>query len=262
MSQVETQNWSQDHIADELSEYNSVSRLAVIAILLGIASPLAWLGPYLWWIPVVAVCVSIAGLIHVNRPQLGLIGRKAAIGGLCLALISGIGAPTQHYTYRYLVQLEGKRFALQWFDYLRKGEVEKAHQMTVAITDRQPLNEDLWEFYRERSDWADDLREYANTPVVRTLLALGDRANVRLYDRHGVVVQPRTDGTIDQFAVTYEDEGVKKSFFLYVFLKRHYNSFAQRGQWKIDEIQVRKNIEPTGAEEDDEGKKDVLPARD
>ncbi len=262
MPQAEMQSWTEDHNATELSNYHSVSRLAIVSLLVGIASALAWLGPYMWWFPVGAIAISVASLIHVNRPNSELIGRKAAMFGLCLALISGIGAPTRYYAYRYLVQQEGERFAMQWFDYLRKGEFEKAHQMTVVITQRQPLDESLWDFYRERSDWATKLREYTNTPIVRTLLALGDRAEARLHKRLGVAVYPRADAVVDQFAVTYEEDGVKKSFFLVLFLERHFNAFVGRGQWRITNMVVQ-GIESPRLEEDAHAThKDDVPRQD
>lgn len=262
MSQVETQNWSEDHGAAELSDYRSVSRLAVFALFLGVASVSAWLGPYFWWSPVVAACVAIVSLIRVNRRGMALIGRNAAVCGLCLALINGFGAPTRYYAYRYLVQREGERFEKQWFGYLRKGEIEKAHQLSLGLAQRRSLKDDLWEFYREHKDFAEDLREYANSPVVRTLLALGNRAEVRLYDRHGVAVYPRTDAMIDEFAVTFDDQGTKKTFFLLVFLERHYNAFVGRGQWKIAKVEVRVPPELTVARKDRGGDKVVLPEQD
>lgn len=240
MSQAETHRWAGDHDAAELSEYRSVSKLAVVALILGIASALAWIGPYAWAIPVVALCVSLISLARINRPALGLSGRKAAIGGLCLALIFGIGAPTRYYTYRYLVQREGLQFAMQWFEHIRNGDVEYAHQMAVPITQRQPTTDDLSRFYREHPQSAAELRVYADSALVRTLLELGDRANVRIYHRFGVSVSPLTDELLDEFAVTYEENGEKKTFFLYVLLERHFNSFSGRGHWRISDIRVGK----------------------
>lgn len=238
MSQAETQRWAGDHNAAELSEYRSVSKFAVASLFVGLASPLAFLGPYAWAFPATAVLLGIIALVRIARPELGLSGRRAAAIGLCLGLICGVGAPTRYYTYRYLVQREGRQFAMQWFEHVRNGDIEYAHQMAVPVSLRRPINEDLNRFYREHPESADELRKYTDSDIVRTLLELGDRANVRLYRSFGVGVYPLTDEVLEEYAVTFEENGVKKSFFLYVLLERHYNSFVGRGQWRISDIRV------------------------
>lgn len=240
MSQAETQSWSGDHDASEMAEYRSVSRVAIFGLLLGIASPLAWLGPYAWSIPAVALVVSVVGLIRIGRPELGLTGRRAAIAGICLALICGIGAPTRYFGYRYLVQREGLQFTMQWFEHLRNGDIMYAHQMALPISQRRPVDDDLLEYYRLHPELASQLKSYSNYQIVRTLLELGDRANVRLYRRLGVSNYGTTEEMLDEFAVTYDDNGVKKTFFLYVLSERHYDAFRGRGQWRIADVRVGK----------------------
>lgn len=255
MSQAETQSWSGDHNAGELSEYRSVSRLAVFGLLLGIASPLAWLGPYAWLIPAAALIVSVVSLIRILRPELGLTGRKAAVAGICLALICGIGGPTRYFGYRYLVQREGLQFTMQWFEHLRNGDIKNAHQMALPTTQRRAVDDNLLQYYRDHPDLASQLKEYANFQIVRTLLELGDRAEVRLYRRFGVSNYGFTEEMLDEYAVTYEDNGVKKSFFLYVLSERHYNAFRGRGQWRIADVRIGKadaTANGNSAEEDSE----------
>ncbi len=240
MSQAETQSWSGDHNASEMAEYRSVSRLAVFGLLLGIASILAWFGPYAWPIPVVALVVCAASLFRIGRSELGLTGRKAALCGICLALISGIGAPTRYFSYRYLVQREGLQFTEQWFEHVRNGDIIYAHQMALPISQRRPVDDALLEYYRDHPDLVSELKKYSNYQIVRTLLELGDRADVRLYRRFGVSNHRSNEELLDEYAVTFEDNGVKKSFFLYVLSERHYNSFRGRGQWRIADIRVGK----------------------
>ena len=70
--------------------YHSVSSVAVVALVVGILSPLAFAHVLLWSLPLVGVAVSLAALVQIDRSDGVLIGRKAAIVGLVLSLIAGL----------------------------------------------------------------------------------------------------------------------------------------------------------------------------
>ena len=57
--------------------------------------------------------------------------------------------------------------------------------------------------------------------MVRTLLALGPKAQVRFFDTVGQTRQDDDDVVDQLYAVTYEEEGEKKSFFVAVQAVRH-----------------------------------------
>jgi hypothetical protein len=65
------------------------------------------------------------------------------------------------------------------------------------------------------------LESFVRAPVVRTLLALGPQASIRFYD---TVDQQGDEGNRDivrqRYAVTYEEEGEKKTFFVDVQMMR------------------------------------------
>jgi hypothetical protein len=78
---------------------------------------------------------------------------------------------------------------------------------------------------------------------VRTLLALGPRAQVRFYQTGD---QTHTDDVdlVDQwYAVTYEEKGERKSFFVLVRMMRQKLSGGKAG-WRI--MQTEGGGRPTG----------------
>ncbi len=130
-----------------------------------------------------------------------------------------------------------------WFELLAKDRPELAYQLTLLPALRHPFDERIWDFYvdsdKDKVKWFTELKNYVapgkteeSPNLVRTLLALGDSAEVRYL------------GTLDQFyveslyivdqlyAVTFIESGEKKTFFVTVRLARHSPS-GDHAAWRI-----------------------------
>ena len=62
--------------------YHSVSALAIIALVVGLLSPLAFAHELLWALPLTAIALSIVAIVRIDRSEGLLIGRWAAVLGL------------------------------------------------------------------------------------------------------------------------------------------------------------------------------------
>jgi len=163
--------------------------------------------------------------------------------GLWLAVFSLTAAYSDWVYFRWRIRDEARQAALFWFDLLAKDRPELAFQLTVVPRLRHALDDRIWEFYVDSENnkikWFTDFKNYiapgktAVSPnLVRTLMALGDSAEVRYL------------GTIDQFyvesqyivdqvyAVTFVESGEKKTFFVTVRLARH-SASGERAAWRI-----------------------------
>ncbi|MGA2061509.1 MAG: hypothetical protein ABSG67_13585 [Thermoguttaceae bacterium] len=228
---------------EQVAEYRSISGWAVAGLIMGLLSPLALADPLLWAAPIAAgmVCIRAFGQIKQNAPA--MIGRKAALVGLWLAVFSLTAAYSDWVYFRWRIRDEARQAALFWFDLLAKDRPELAFQLTVVPRLRHALDDRIWEFYVDSENnkikWFTDFKNYiapgktAESPnLVRTLMALGDSAEVRYL------------GTIDQFyvesqyivdqvyAVTFVESGEKKTFFVTVRLARH-SASGERAAWRI-----------------------------
>jgi len=115
--------------------------------------------------------------------------------------------------------------------------------LTLVPQKRHALDERIWDFYvdsdKDKVKWFTELKNYVapgkdekSPNLVRSLLALGDSAEVRYL------------GTFDQFyvesmyivdqlyAVTFVESGEKKTFFVTVRLARH-GASGDRATWRI-----------------------------
>ena len=207
------------HITDardaEFAAYRPVAVQAIVGLLFGLLAPLALLGPAFWAVPAISLFFCNWALRRIKRDETALTGRKLAWVGLSLSLLCIVAAPTDWLVYRRAVRQEARQFSDLWFHYLAHGEPQKAHQLTMPPQARQPLGENLWNFYRHDPKARKGLEGYVQSPLVRTMLAFGpSRATVRFYETGNQAQDDNNDLVELLYAVTYEEEGEKKSFFV------------------------------------------------
>ena len=235
------------HITDrhdtELAAYRALPGQAVLGLILGLLAPLAIVDPLLWTIPALGAVLSWWALRRIRNNAPAMAGRGMAWVGLTLSLLLLAAAPTDWLAYRQLLRHEAQQFSALWFRYLLHDEPQKAHQLTTLPQFRESLDAHLWAVYRNSPELRRDLEHYVEQPLVRTLLALGPRAQVRFYD---TVDQMHDAGRefIDQaYAVTYEEDGQRKSFFVAVRMARM--KFVSGGAgWRI--LQTEAGVRPEG----------------
>ena len=78
---------------------------------------------------------------------------------------------------------------------------------------------------------------------MRTLLALGPKAQVRFYRTADQTHENDNDRVAQCYAVTYEEQGEKKSFFVVVEMVRRKLSSGQAG-WHV--VDAQGGVRPEG----------------
>lgn len=205
-----------DSTEADLPEYRAVSGLAVVGLLLALLSVLSMVHVTLCFVGGAAALCSIAALARISASPSEISGRRLAVAGLALAVFWTTAGLASHLTSQRLLDLHSRTFAALWFDYLKKGEPERAFELNNRASIRRPLDGELWNRYLSSRDEYDGLREFVAAPEVRALLALGDRAEVRHYAFAGA----DREHVAQIYAVTYEDSGTKKSFLVRIVLAR------------------------------------------
>ena len=226
MSPTTSPRLAEDQDAD-VAEYRRVSGAAVGGLILGLLSPAALVDPVAWCLPVAGILVSIYALRRIRRSADELTGRQAALWGLWLSLCFAAAAPADLLYYRHRVCQEAKQYAAMWFDLIAEGRPERAFQLTVDQKNRQPLNDRLWQYYRDNpvvrtalDHYVAPAKEGGKPAPIRTLLALGKSAKVQYLDAPVIFKDVGVDVVALRYAVTFDDAGAKKTFFLIVQLMR------------------------------------------
>jgi len=232
-----------DHQDDQVDEYRALSSSAVVGVLLGLLAPLAVLDPWLLVVPVSGILCNALALWQIARNAPALLGRKAALAGLAFSIFFLAVVPTHRFVRSHMVRAEARQFAAAWFEMLADGQPHKANQLTIHPQYRQPLDERLWDFYGEGPRWRAKLEDYVAVPLVRTLLQLGKDAQVRYYKTSDQRHDAQLDKLAQIYAVTFDDAGGKKTFFVGVELKRHRLESGQ-ANWQV--ASVSSDVRPAG----------------
>lgn len=228
---------------DTLMQYRAVSLRALAALLLGIASPLAFVGPLLWLLPAIGVLAAVAALREIRGSGYALTGRTAAVAGLSLSLLCGTAAVTHQVAQRWWIRREAIDVSLAWFQFLLREQPHLAHQITLRLEERLPPGEDPWAFYRGYASAADALRGFVQQPLIRTLLALQRTATVRYWStefqqHYGRSPSySRRDQLTQVYAVTFGDARRRTTFFARLMLQRSVPRGSSTARWQIIDFQ-------------------------
>ena len=114
------------------------------------------------------------------------------------------------------------------------GAPHRAFALTVPPRHRPPLysNEAVWDFYRTAPTYRRDLGVYIKDKLIRTMLALGDKAEVRYCGHAGIGRNEANDVVFPLYAVTFDDRGERKSFFVVLTVERIALTNG-RGDWQL-----------------------------
>ncbi|MBN2024685.1 MAG: DUF4190 domain-containing protein [Pirellulales bacterium] len=218
----------------ERDVYRPLSGAAVAALVLGALSVVAPVDPWCWAIPLAGVVLGMVAIGRIARSAPAMAGRKIAVAGLGLSLAFG-GVGVGHWTTtRYYLRHQARQFAEDWFTLLAKGQPQLAYQLTRPPGQRPPLDTGLWAYYRNDAKQRTELQEWVESPLVKTLLLLGDKATVR-YCSTQQILNLEGSETVEQiFSVTFDDEKEgRKTFFVHLTLRRDARKRPDQVPWNI-----------------------------
>jgi hypothetical protein len=167
---------------------------------------------------------------------------------VCLSLLFGAVSVGNWLAYRWLLTREAEQVGKAWFELMARGQPQWAHQLTLRPDDREPPGGDGWAAYRGSQQLHDALEKSLMEPLLRTLLALGTKAEVRLYATEKIDdAVPGREVVVQLYAVTFEKDGRKTTFLVRVAAQRAATQFADRVAWRV--AGVEGGVKP-GSEED------------
>lgn len=156
--------------------YRPVSRLAVAAVVAGLASSLALTTPLLWILPLVGIAIAAAALADVARPGAEKAGRAAALAGLALAVGFGAQAVASKAVAHLLTRGRVVAVTNAWLDAVAEGRLADARSMLGP--DVLPPADPFGHGGPSHAghDHADEAHAVAELPVVKALLGCGANA--------------------------------------------------------------------------------------
>ncbi len=112
--------------ADELVSYRSLSNLAILAMLIGLLSPLALVVPLFIVIPLAGAAVALLAYSNIRAHAESLSGLTLAKIALFLSVFCLVAAPVKSLVRTQLYQRQADQAARQWLNTLAEGDLSEA----------------------------------------------------------------------------------------------------------------------------------------
>ena len=156
---------------------------------------------------------------------------------MTLALLSIAAAPTDRIVYRKILQNQARQVADAWFRCLLEQRPRMASKFVVPVV-----------FADESSASGGGARKQANpNPFVKTPVVLisgdGTARQVRFYEPVSQSREGKTEMVELMYAVTFDDAGQRKSFFVNVTLCRKTFTSGET-DWRV--YQTVSGVQPKG----------------
>ncbi len=168
-----------DHDREELTDYRSVSRLAIAALVLGLASIVALAHPVAWVIPAAGCLVGWFALRVTSNPDIPVDGRRAALWGLCLSLFLGTAAVGRWTFERQILVHQARDFADRFLEMVQTEDFPRAVECTRSFAYRQRAGVPLDQFYAQNDSSRRELQQFREQAAVAAILAAGAGSEVR-----------------------------------------------------------------------------------
>ena len=221
----------------ELPDYRPVSPLAIVGLLVGLLSVVAFVHPSLWCLPVLGAalcCLALRRMAVAETPQ---IGRRAALIGLTLSLLFGATASTRLAVYYCQLRAEARHLGKQWFEALHDRDPYRADQFTLPPDLRLKPEDDPVARYAER-DHRSRLSEEIEKPAMRMLLSLGPYAQVRYFGNFATEALTEHAAVVDIYTVSVRHEGQTTSCFMRLAWTRNLDYLTNQWYWKLGSSEI------------------------
>lgn len=222
---------------DDALEYRSLEPLAVVSVLLGLASPVAIFQPLLAVVPILGLLTAVVAVAKIGADR-ARSGRSVAIAGMVLSTLF-LAVPLARYaSAQMMLRGQAVPVATEFLERLRQQHPEEAMLLQMAPDYRPPIDDGLWSYFRNDQEARTQLQAFVKQPFVRMLLALGPDAEVKLLKVNGIGAGNRMALADLHYTVTFTDEdGQRKTLVVGIFLERRGQPLnAELNPWRIREF--------------------------
>lgn len=215
-----------------LPQYRTISPLAVFALLLGIASPLALINPLLLIVPFVAAVTAWLALRSIaNNPDI-LSGKGMAYVALFLAVLFIAYTPVRLWTRGQVLNSYARQLGDTFLKALQDGEIDKAHGISQIRSRSMNMRETMAR--TENDTYTDrDLEEFKNTPVIGRTLELDRKFSYTFLGFEPAPVGPTEDVMVMRYRIEPEPSTGKSPFDMYITATRRFDEHTGVSEWKM-----------------------------
>jgi hypothetical protein len=207
--------------------------LAILALLLGLVSPLALVNPLLLAVACGCIAVAIVALRQINANPDVLSGRGLAYGGLFLAAVFLAYTPVRLWMHFERVQGNAQKLAGTFLDLLSQGRIYEAHQLSrlkFSAPDPASIDKDFEGF--ENAAWMKPLKEidYKFTYKLEAFEPAFGFRNEEVF--------------VMRYLITPDPSLNRKPFPIWINIIRWLDEKTSMPSWKIADVRDRSKRRP------------------
>jgi hypothetical protein len=204
-----------------VASYRGVSVLAVLTLILGLASALALAHPFLWVLPPATLVIGWLALRAIGVEGSNLTGRGLALLGMALAMVFGVWAPAQILTRQAKIYAQARVFADEWLELIRAGKLHAAHQLAVMEIERQTPGTDLEKYYQESAAAKSQLQHFYEEKPLKLMAEQGTLATYEYLGGDGISPREQTTEHIALlYLMRYPEDGREREQKIRIVLDR------------------------------------------
>lgn len=230
-------SWQSNNGEEQAADFTSLSVPAVLALVGGLLSLLVFFSTTFLFIPIATLLLVVWALLSIHRSEGHLTGARFAYAGLFLLIVPVVAVTVNDAIYRAQLTRQAKAYFQTVFANIQRGDLPAILQSrTPYFTRRTDLTEvDFWKEQIAREDAHENIHsEFLSNPILRTLITLGDRAQITYVKTESIYPSPAygKDEIRMVYAVTYPGkDGGKETFFIPVVGIRSHDPEKKRVGW-------------------------------
>ena len=226
-------HWETTVEAQEVENYRQWSILAMLSLVLGVVSMIAFLYPSCLFLAVAGALLTLVAYFRIKRSEGALLGSSAALLGLFCSILTLVGVSVMWPYYQYTVRAEADRFFHIWFDAIKAKDIRQVVEMKSPAWYRK-LDTDMGAWWKSKLDHKGEMAREAidgflstiNDPCMRTLMALGEKADISYYRTTYNHYYDGKDTVTCYYAVTFpppDQPDGRETFFIKIGAERTRN---------------------------------------
>ena len=224
-------HWETTGETQEVENYRQWSILAMISLILGVVSLIAFLYSSSLFLAIAGVPLALVAYFRIQRSEGALLGSFAALAGLFFAVLTLVGVSVLWPYYQYTVRSEADRFFHIWFDAVKEKDIRRVVEMKNPTWSRK-LDTDMDAWWKSKLDHKGEMAEEIistflstiNDPCMRTLWALGEQADISYYQTTQNHYYDSKDTVTCLYAVTWTPpDQPRQTFFIKISAERTKN---------------------------------------
>jgi hypothetical protein len=237
-----------DESSENLGLPRAVSWAAVSSLVLGAASCTVLLNamayPLLCSLPILSVVLAVVALRQVHQAGPRLLGRKAALAGLALALLFGTWGVTQAAVRQSRIFDQARGHALHWLQLVQAGRLPEAYQLHLPRESRLSPGVSFDTAFANDREKREAMHLFFNDGTLKKLIQVGPSAQIQFEGNERLdsewVAKQRMERVTQRFALTYDEDGRPQTLPLTVILVRKTNPAGGEVSWEVQHVALQR----------------------